>query len=229
MSVSARSYMSASLAVLTAGVVALAPVTPDVATPQSLTADVTLAAVSGFTNFTKPILVPPYTLTQAAYLTSDAVAVAASGVAVAATYTTAALLDGALYRVNFNDGETDGQELPPAFQLPPPSVTASVARFNPDLPRLTTDWANTFNPAHFNVYVAGLAAPESTVPTLLPPPPPPVLASRARAASVTPRQAPSAKAAAASAQAAPTAEQGQRREARGAAHRADRSGVSATP
>lgn len=62
----------------------------------------------------------------------------------------------------------------------------------------------------------------------LPPRPTASLAPRARAASVTPRQAPSAKAAAASVQTAPTAEQGQRREARGAALRAERSGTNAT-
>jgi hypothetical protein len=77
MSVSARSYMSASVAMLTAGVIALAPVTLDVATPRSVTADVTLASddirvgtgdglINGILRISSSAA--PYAATQAAYL-----------------------------------------------------------------------------------------------------------------------------------------------------------------
>jgi hypothetical protein len=148
MSVSARSYMSASLAVLTAGVVALAPVTPDVATPRILTADVTLAALDDELWFAK--LFNDFNL----------------------NYTDEFILYIQEY-IQEGLGAT-GETAKPAASR---STRSAAAR---------ADAAAATTPNYNSIYDSPL------IPTAA------SLASRARAASVTPRQAPSAKAAAAS-------------------------------
>jgi hypothetical protein len=188
--------------------------------------------------------VPAYALTQAAYLASDVVAVAAAGVAYGAT-SAGTILNRLAYQIQFILQELQNG-LPP-FPAPPlpvplvdvPSVQAAAGRLAEEVGQLKTDWANTFSADHFNAYVEGLAGIViPVVPYQTPDAEPPVpevasvrsrpvaaVASRARAASVTPRQSPSAKAAAATAETAPTAEQSQRRATRGAAHRTERSGA----
>ncbi len=250
----ARNIMAvtAASAVLAAGVVTMDPVTSDIAAPRTLTADVALVAdaacIPGGTRqvgrnlselsqtfLTLTVIIPAYAVTQAAYLASDVVAVAADAVVVAATYAAAAIT-GPLSPLNILIAweHSNIQAFLDNLRnlIHASSVQASVARFNTDLTQLQTDWANTFSAIHFHDFSRPHFNPPGPAVSLrsrpaaaLPSRRTESLASRAGAASVTPRQAPSAKAAAASVQVAPTAKQGQRREARGAAHRAERSGT----
>ena len=186
------------------------------------------------------VYVPAYAVTQAAYLAGDVMEVAGAGVAYGATVTAAVAgpaLQGALSGLLLGNGYLQGQ---PAA-VPEcggsfcgdvgsvPTVMMARQRLDDAVGQLKTDWANTFSPAHFNEYVEGLAGivipPYSTPAASLPSRPTASQAARARAASATPRESTSAKVAAASVETAPTAEQGQRRPTRGAAHRAERSGT----
>ena len=231
--------VSAASAVLAAGVVTMPPITDDIAAPRILTTDVALVVLvhPGPINcspmmctgpqgggFSPIAAVPAYALTQAAYLASDVVAVAAAGVAYGATLATAQILGGigAIGFTGFGGAVATA-----------PTVMQAKQRLGEAVVQLKEDWANTANPAHYQEYVAGLASTHG-----FPPPGPalevasvrsrPVAAvpSRAWAAAGTVGgHAPSAKAAAATVETAPTAEQGQRRATRGAAHRTERSGA----
>ena len=258
----ARNMMavSAASAVLAAGVVTMPTITADIAAPRIVTADIALVVLvhPGPINcspmmctgpqgggFSPIAAVPAYALTQAAYLASDVVAVAAAGVAYGATSAVVCpqclLYDirvAIFYpiRVALETRLTHGQKFPPPPAPPlttPASVQAAAGRLGEAVVQLKEDWANTANPAHYQEYVAGLASTHG-----FPPPGPalevasvrsrPVAAvpSRAWAAAGTVGgHAPSAKAAAATVETAPTAEQGQRRATRGAAHRTERSGA----
>jgi len=222
-------------------VVTMTPVTADIAAPRTLTADVALVSLSEIWQclnqgtcdrppIKEVLAVPAYAVTQAAYLASDVVAVAGAGVAYGATVATAVLLEAIEVA---SDVDTAGlAEIATA-----PTVVLAKARLAEEVGKLKTDWANAFSPAHFSDYVEGLAGivMPNPMPILTPDPEPEVasvhsrpvaaVASRARAAALAPRQSPSAKAAAATVETAPTAEQGQRRATRGAAHRTERSGA----
>ena len=254
--------LTAASAVLAAGVVTMPPATADIAAPRIVTTDVALVAnaacirtgtcdigknlsllIDGLLNLAPG---PAYVVTQAAYLASDVVAVAAAGVAYGATLATAQIVF-VLQKLQMSAAvpECGGSFCGDVGSAP--TVALARQRLDDAVGQLRTDWANTFSADHFNAYVEGLAGIViPIVPYLGPPnpvivrsdaePPVPEVASvrsrlvagvpaRARAASVTPRQSPSAKAAAASVETAPTAEQGQRRATRGAAHRAERSGT----
>ena len=251
--------VTAASAVLAAGVVAVTPVAADITAPRIVTADIALVAdaacipgtgtcptgvyldelIQTFLSLT--VYVPAYAVTQAAYLAGDVMEVAGAGVAYGATVTAAVAgpaLQGALSGLLLGNGYLQGQ---PAA-VPEcggsfcgdvgsvPTVMMARQRLDDAVGQLKTDWANTFSPAHYQEYVAGLAQGSlglTPVPEVASVRSRPVaaVASRARAASATPRESTSAKAAAASVETAPTAEQGQRRATRGAAHRAERSGT----
>ena len=145
MSVSARSYMSAPLAVLTAGVVLSGAALVSAPGAQASCAGIEVdGACIGYSDVaTAAVAVPSYALTQGAFLGADVAAVAADAVAVVAALPPAVVAT-----------LVSGLPLSSAWEAP--SVQTVVARFSTDVAQLQTDWQDTISASNFLIYVAGL-------------------------------------------------------------------------